>query len=73
MKMLLRYSFLALGLALGASTAAHADPSWWQPSPNPTPNNPSPSEAPEVDPSLALSGLSLVAGTLVVMRSRARK
>lgn len=72
MKMLLRYSFLALGLALGASTAAHADPSWWQPSPGPTPN-PSPSEAPEVDPSLAISGFSLVAGALVVMRSRARK
>jgi hypothetical protein len=57
---LLKYSFLALALILGVSTAAHADP-WWQ------------HQAPEVDPGLAISGLTLLGGTLTVLRARRSK
>ncbi|RXS93033.1 hypothetical protein [Silvibacterium dinghuense] len=67
MKRFLKPSLLALGLMLGASTAAHADPPWWQ---NPQPPTPT---APEIDPGLAVSGITLLAGTLTVFRARRRK
>lgn len=70
----LKYSFLVLALALVLSSRAHADGDggWgWNPPPGaPPPNN---CVAPEVDPSLALSGFTLLAGTLTVLRSRRRK
>jgi hypothetical protein len=42
----------------------------WCPAP---PSNPSPLQAPEIDPSSALAGLSLLAGGLAVLRGRRAK
>ncbi len=42
----------------------------WCPAP---PSNPSPLKAPEIDPSSALAGLSLLAGGLAVLRGRRSK
>ncbi|MGA9243941.1 MAG: hypothetical protein WBW03_18395 [Silvibacterium sp.] len=67
MKKLLKYSFLVLALGLGMITAAHAAPT------STTSTVPKPSTAPEVDPSLAMGGISLVAGTLAVLRARCHK
>jgi hypothetical protein len=68
LKKLLKYSFLVLALGLGMITAAHAAPTSTTSSvPKPT------SKAPEVDPSLAIGGISLVAGTLAVLRARLHK
>jgi hypothetical protein len=69
MKNHLKFAILTLVLALGASTVAFAGP------PPPPPHGPTPPRkpAPEVDPSLAIAGISLLAGTLVVVRSRFRK
>jgi LPXTG-motif cell wall-anchored protein len=73
MKML-KYSFLGLALAVGASAAAHADP--WRhydlPKPQPLPM-PERKVAPEIDPSLAISGMLLLGGSLAVLRARRRK
>jgi LPXTG-motif cell wall-anchored protein len=79
---LLKYSVLALVLALGSSTFAHAETtatmdggllgtilSWLFPPP-PSNNNHHGNTAPEIDPSLATSGLLLIGGTLVVTRRR---
>jgi hypothetical protein len=74
----LKFSVLTLVVALGPGTAAlaKADP---PPGQGPVPLQktqlpPLKSEpAPEVDPSLAIAGISLLAGTLVVVRSRFRK
>jgi hypothetical protein len=79
MKKILKYSLFGLALAVGASTAAHADP--WRhhdpPRPEPwhqhDPARPELRAAPEVDSSLAVSGLSLLGGTLAVLRARRRK
>jgi LPXTG-motif cell wall-anchored protein len=80
MKTLLKYSLLALALAF--STSAFAQQGGWNggggngggwnsPPPGcPPPNN---NVAPEVDPSLALSGFTLLGGALTVLRSRRRK
>ena len=68
MKKLFRYSTLAAGMAF-ACAAAYAYPKPWPHDPTPAPSNP----APEVDPSLAFSGITLVAGTITVMRARKRK
>ncbi len=72
MKTLLKYSLLVLVLALTSSTRAHADGWWWNPPP-PDPPPPCNNVAPEVDPSLAIGGLTLLAGTLTVLRSRRRR
>jgi hypothetical protein len=68
-KNLAKYTFLTLVLAFGFSAAAHATPTpcaSWNPNCKPTP-------APEVDPSMAVAGISLLAGTLAVVRARVRK
>lgn len=66
MKKFFKPSLLVLGLALGAVSAAHADPSYWH-------KTPPPATAPEVDPGMAVSGITLLAGTLTVLRARRRK
>jgi hypothetical protein len=61
-------STLVLGLVLLLSTPAfarHKDP------PPPPPG--SSGAAPEVDPGLAIAGISFLSGSLVVLRSRLRK
>jgi hypothetical protein len=63
----LKYSALTLALALGSSTLAlahdhHRDP-----------DNPGNNVAPEIDPGVAFGSLSLLGGTLMVVRSRRRK
>jgi hypothetical protein len=90
MTKLLKHSVLALALALGTSTYAHAESvalvhggfgaviqeiiDWLfghSDHQNNTGNNqPTNNVAPEVDPSLALSGFMLLGGTLTVLRSR---
>jgi hypothetical protein len=75
MKTVLKYSLLVLALGLFVNQSAKADPNgwgsgWgdgWNPQPDP------PKSAPEVDPSLAISGLTLLGGTLTVLRSLRRK
>ena len=57
-KNLLKYSLVMLGLALGTCSAAYG---FGRPS------------APEVDPSLAIGGLTLLAGTIAVLRIRRKK
>lgn len=59
-KNLLKYSLLVLGLALGTCVSAHG-----MVFTHPT--------KPEIDPSLAISGLTLLAGTLAVLRVRRSK
>lgn len=54
-KSLMKYSLVVLGLALCTCTAAYA---FGHPS------------APEVDPSLAIGGLTLLAGSIAVLRIR---
>jgi LPXTG-motif cell wall-anchored protein len=67
-KTILKYSLLALALSLMAApnARAHEDPV----KPRPTPE---PKTAPEVDPSLAISGLALLAGSLSVAHARRSK
>jgi LPXTG-motif cell wall-anchored protein len=71
MNSILKFALLILVLAVGVNTAAHATPAA---SPCAS-TNPSckPKTAPEVDPSLAAVGVSLLAGTLTVLRARKRK
>jgi hypothetical protein len=57
-KNLLKYALMVLGLALGAATTAHGMVFYL---------------APEVDPSLAVSALTLLAGSLAVLRVRRKK
>jgi hypothetical protein len=57
-KNLLKYVLVVLGLALGTAAAAHGMVLF---------------KKPEVDPSLAISGLTLLAGTLAVLRVRRNK
>lgn len=64
MKTCLKYALLALGLSLTAGISAHAQP---------ISSVPKPTTAPEIDPSLAVSGLALLAGTLSVSRARLLK
>lgn len=77
----LKRSILTVGLLLGAATAAHArglSPEPWEWGPPPGQDNhhspwrlgSPPYNAPEVDPSMLSGGLSLLAGTLMVMRAR---
>lgn len=60
MKNLLKNALVVLGLALCTCTAAHALAFTLAP-------------APEVDPSLAIGGFTLLAGTLAVLRVRRKK
>jgi hypothetical protein len=97
MTKLLKHSVLALALALGTSTYAHAESvalvnggfgeiiqeilNWLFGSSsshnnnngNSGNNNPTNNVAPEVDPSLAMSGFMLLGGTLTVLRGRRSK
>jgi hypothetical protein len=59
-KSLLKYVLLVSGLALGTCTTAHALVFGGH-------------HAPEVDPSLAISALTLLAGSLAVLRVRRKK
>jgi len=99
MTKLLKHSVLALALALGTTTYAHAEtvalaqggfggfiqeiidwlfghsnhndnPGNNNPPGNNPSGNPTNNVAPEVDPSLALSGFMLLGGTLTVLRGR---
>ena len=65
LKTLLKCSLLALALSLTASTSARAG--GYDPYPR------QPKTAPEVDPSLAMSGLALLAGALSVARAKRSK
>jgi hypothetical protein len=72
----LKLSLLAFALVLSSSPRAHAfgGHNHNPPPPPPPPPPRSPSKvAPEVDPSLAFGGLTLLGGTLTVLRSRRRK
>jgi hypothetical protein len=57
MKNILKYSFLVSGVVLFLSASAYAVKL----------------DAPEVDPSLSIGGLALLAGTLAVLRARHHK
>ncbi len=66
---------MALMMTAGAASAAPNDPicSWipWFPGCSaPVSPSPKPLVAPEIDPSSALAGLSLLAGGLLVLRGR---
>jgi hypothetical protein len=70
MTKLLKYAVVAIALAFCGGTLASADPGF------PGPGGPGPGyhgTAPEIDPSLAFTALSLIGGTLFVQRSRRRK
>lgn len=67
MRNLIKYALLTVVVAFGASIAANAVPCA---SVNP---NCKPSAAPELDISLAAAGISLLGGTLAVVRARRRK
>jgi hypothetical protein len=69
MKNVLMKSTLISGLALILGTAAYAAP---KPTPQPPTITP-PKKAPEIDPSLAIGGVSLLLGSLAVLRSRRNK
>ena len=64
MKAILKYSLLALALFLSIAPRAHAAP---------TSTAVPPRTAPEVDPTLAVTGLALLAGSLSVARARRSK
>jgi hypothetical protein len=86
MTKLLKHSVLALVLAIGSGTYAHAETvtayggiggivqdfiEWlFGSSGNHNQGNQNPNVAPEVDPGLAMSGFMLLGGTLTVLRSR---
>ena len=68
MRNLIKYAFLITAvIAGGASIAAYAGECGSERAAC------TPAPAPEVDASLAIAGISLLAGTLVVVRSRFRK
>jgi hypothetical protein len=70
----LKLSLLAFALVLPSSPLAHAFGDHSHNPPPPPPPHRSPGKvAPEVDPSLAFGGLTLLGGTLTVLRSRRRK
>jgi LPXTG-motif cell wall-anchored protein len=71
MKTALKSSLLALALAVAASPMAQAHDKDKHHDPKP-PCDP-PNTAPEVDPSMAFAGLTLLGGTLTVLRSRRSK
>jgi LPXTG-motif cell wall-anchored protein len=78
MRDFLKYAIPTMVLALGISAAASAQPPTPGGHPPPPPGGhppppPAPATAPEVDPSLAIVGISFLAGTLTVLRVRRRK
>ena len=64
MKTILKYLLLSVSLSLTATPSAYAG------KPHP---GPSPVGAPEIDPSLAISGLAFLAGSLSVAHARRSK
>jgi len=64
-----RYS-LILGVSLGLTAASYARP---HDRDHNYPDPPAPKTAPEVDPSLGVSGLALLGGTLALLRARHRE
>ena len=73
MKTLMKFAVVALALGLSASAHARGGPPTSQLPPQ-APSNPvKPNVAPEVDPNLAICGLTLLGGTLTVLRSRRRR
>jgi hypothetical protein len=74
MKKVLKCSFLGLALAVAATGAAHAQNGGGGGTSGPPGGGPiAPHQAPEVDPALAIGGLSLVGGTIAVLRAKRRK
>jgi hypothetical protein len=71
----LKYSSLALALVLGTSASAHAESLWriLFGHHEPVHHQYLAPRAPEIDPALAISGITLVAGTTTVLRARRRK
>jgi hypothetical protein len=69
MSNILKFALLTLLLAVGGNAAAHAAVPCASTNPNCKPTK----TAPEVDPSLAVVGVSLLAGTLTVLHARKRK
>jgi len=69
MRIPLKYLVLALFVVLGSSVAANAKPDKRRDPPTPRDDR----TAPEVDPSLAVAGFSLLAGTLAVLGTRSRR
>jgi hypothetical protein len=69
-KRVLSYAFLGIALAVGGSASAFADP-WHHHDHDPP--KPQPRTAPEVDPGLAIAGISLLGGTIAVLRARRSK
>jgi LPXTG-motif cell wall-anchored protein len=67
----LKYSALMLALAAGTSTIALANP--FESEHRRAPHQPAPQRAPEIDSSMMLSGLTLLGGTLTVLRARRKK
>jgi hypothetical protein len=59
-KNFLKYAFVVLGLALGACASAHGLVFGQPPKP-------------EIDPGLAISAVTLLVGSLAVMRARRQK
>jgi hypothetical protein len=72
MKKVLKCSFLGLALAVAATAAGHAQNGGGGTS-GPGGGPIAPHQAPEVDPALAIGGLSLVGGTLAILRAKRRK
>ena len=71
MKNLLKPSLFVLAMVLLASPRAHAHgyDHWWDPPPPPPPPNCG-QTAPEIDPSMAIGGVALLAGAITVARAR---
>ncbi len=67
MKNLLKYSVLAVMFVLGTSTLAHAHED------RDNGGKCNDNQAPEVDAGFAMSGLTLLGGTLTVLRARRKK
>ncbi len=84
MRHLLKCTLLGVGLVLGTSSIAYAGSTdlfgfdYFLPPPKPHlplpvyPNHNPPRLAPEIDPDMAVGGFSLLAGMLIVLRSRRR-
>ncbi len=69
MKKMLNYSVLAMVLFLGVSTLAHAK----NDHKDDRDGNCNDNQAPEVDAGFAISGLTMLGGTLTVLRARRKK
>jgi hypothetical protein len=68
MKTILKYSLLALVLSLASASSAHADGG-----DNKNNKDKGKKSAPEIDPTLAVTGLALLAGSLSVAYARRSK